>query len=608
MNEQKRNRSIPLTLSQKGILLLSIPLLLQISLVAGLIHLYSRAESEAARAARDSDISALSNKLMVSDYGLIVQIIESLETNSGIELDSIHSDIQLVEENASRLRPLLKDDPEDIERLDRSLSGIKHMAGMAFSVAKDPENAYKPHGEIRKAIFRALRNDTHDIKEIVALTERRKRMLIAKPDEQQAVREQLKALLISGFLLNGITLGLITLFFRRSILGRLDVMLDNTLRLAMQRPLNDPMKGVDELAKLDCAFHEMSDALKKATAEQREIIENARDVICTLTQNDAFATVSSASISVFGYTPDEMLGQRLVNFVPIDDAAVVRDNLNALKKGVGEQTFNCVFARKDEKNIDLTWSVKWSEEAKTMFCVAHDVTERVQAERLRQEVVQMVSHDLRSPLSSIQIAIEMLQHRISQGNYDLQELFDVAERNVVRMTNLTNDLLDMERLEAGMLELNKSQVSISTAFSQACDLVRVSSDKKQIKLAIVPTNVVAFADADRLNQVLVNLLSNAIKFTGNGKTITLCARESSAGIEISVTDEGRGIPDSVIHTIFDRFKQTRSTDSKDSRGAGLGLAICKALVELHSGKIGVQSSVGRGSVFTFTIPAARMPG
>ena len=371
MNEQKRNRSISLTLSQKGILLLSIPIALQVGLVAGLIHLYSRAESEAARAARDSEISALSNRLMVSDYGLIVQIIESLEANAGIELNSMRSDIKLVEENANRLRPLLADDPEDIDRLDHSLSGIRHMAEVAFSVANSPESAFRTHGETRKAIFRALRSDVHDIKQIVALTERRKRMTIANPDEQKTVREQLKVLLISGFVLNGLTLALIVWFFRRSILEKLDAMLHNTLLLAMQRPLNAPMKGDDEFAKLDHAFHEMSDALKKATAEQREIIENARDVICTLTANDAFATVSSASISVFGYTPEEMLGQRLVNFVPIDDAPVLRDNLNALKKGSGAQTFSCLFARKDEKYIDLSWSVKWSEEAKTLFCVAH---------------------------------------------------------------------------------------------------------------------------------------------------------------------------------------------------------------------------------------------
>ena len=233
-----------------------------------------------------------------------------------------------------------------------------------------------------------------------------------------------------------------------------------------------------------------------------------------------------------------------------------------------------------------------------------DVTERVQAERLRQEVVQMVSHDLRSPLSSIGIAVEMLQHRISQGNYDLQELFDVAERNVVRMTNLTNDLLDMERLESGMLELHKSQVSINTAFLQACDLVRVNSDKKQLTLVVAPTSAVVFADADRLNQILVNLLSNAIKFTENGKKITLSAAQTTSNVQLSVADEGRGIPDNFIHTIFDRFKQTRSTDSKESRGAGLGLAICKALVELHGGKIQVQSSIGQGSVFTFTLPLA----
>ncbi len=239
-----------------------------------------------------------------------------------------------------------------------------------------------------------------------------------------------------------------------------------------------------------------------------------------------------------------------------------------------------------------------------MFCVLHDISEQKQAARLRQEVVQMVSHDLRSPLLSIKGIIEMGQAGlIGQLNEQGHKMFAIADRSSNRMLSLINDLLDVERLEAGMLELDKNKVLLAQVFDQSLQTVANLAADKGIKLAARPTDILVVADADRLVQILVNLISNAIKFSAADTSISLSAHLQGSMVKISVKDQGRGIPPEQLETIFDRFQQVQASDSQGRSGSGLGLAICKALVGLHGGEISAESEPGKGSTFSFTIPA-----
>jgi signal transduction histidine kinase len=234
-----------------------------------------------------------------------------------------------------------------------------------------------------------------------------------------------------------------------------------------------------------------------------------------------------------------------------------------------------------------------------------DISERKQAERLQKEVVQMVSHDLRSPLTSIQAVLEMMQDDML-GNFDDKgkKLVAIADRSASRMLTLINDLLDVEKLDAGMLQLNKSQVSLSSIFEQSIQTVVTTANEKSIKIEALATNVMVYADGDRLVQILVNLLSNALKFSPTGAKVVVAARQLPEYVEITVADQGRGIPAHLTKSIFDRFKQVSSQDAKQQHGTGLGLSICKALVELHGGDIRAESEEGKGSTFYFSLPSS----
>ena len=170
---------------------------------------------------------------------------------------------------------------------------------------------------------------------------------------------------------------------------------------------------------------------------------------------------------------------------------------------------------------------------------------------------------------------------------------------------LINDLLDIEKMKGGKLELSVSAVNIAEVFQQSLQSVSMMAAAKKIRLTVVPTNLFVDGDEGRLVQVVVNLLANAVKFTPENENISMSARDQGRMVEVSVRDSGRGIPEDQLSTIFDRFTQVKASDAKQG-GSGLGLAICKALVELHGGKISVESRVGVGTSFSFTIPKAQV--
>jgi len=229
-----------------------------------------------------------------------------------------------------------------------------------------------------------------------------------------------------------------------------------------------------------------------------------------------------------------------------------------------------------------------------------------QAQQSRQEVMQMVSHDLKSPLFSIQLVLEMVESgMVGQLDDKGKNLVSVAGRSATRMVTLISDLLEIEKIQAGMLALDKAEVSLSSVFEQSIQTVAALANEKGIEVESLETNIVLDADSNRLVQVLVNLLSNALKFSPKGTKVTVAAQQLAECVEIKVSDQGRGIPAERAKFIFDRFHQVSSEDAKIQHGTGLGLSICKALVELHGGNIRVESEVGKGSTFIFTLPTAR---
>lgn len=261
------------------------------------------------------------------------------------------------------------------------------------------------------------------------------------------------------------------------------------------------------------------------------------------------------------------------------------------------------------KKEKLLPKVQGADEISHLDTVFHDMADQLErAAKHKQELISMVSHDLRSPLMSVQVSLELIASgALGELQQKMTREINAASRNVKRLIELINDLLDIEKMEAGKLEMYVTEQNVLEMIDESFDSVRGSADKKNITLQKPLIDTKVYADKQRLVQVLVNLLSNAIKFSPEEGEINVEVIDKENETIIKVCDQGPGIPPEQIDKIFDRFQQVSSStqaQEKDRarKGTGLGLAICKAIVEGHEGRLGVESEVGKGSAFWIALP------
>ncbi len=585
---------------------MAVPLICQVLFVGTLIYLQEKAEREAARVEHSKKIADATNALIKDLYDVVSSVKGENLQRSGLESSLYRDAVRDITGQLNSLQGLVKDDPKKSAIVAKSRAASENARRVLTTV----EEAYRSGDPMALAItLRGVRSDLHRLlkgivsSELVSMAQEERAVTEQSPEIQAKMRHQARTyIIIFLFVSVAVTLALAR-FLRNDIMSRLNVLTDNSYRLASRKALQNPLAGDDELAQVDHTFHRMAEAIEEAARKELAIVENAVDVICSLDARATFIAVSPAATRVFGYRPDQLVGSKLAKLVLPEDIDQAFENFQKIIHGQSSPPIETRVQKKDGSIVDILWSAHWSKSEGSMFCVAHDITERKKAERIKQEVLAMVSHDLRTPLATVRGFLEMLEGGLfGDLNERGQHLLTVADRSTLRMLTLIKDLLEIERLEAGMLELHKTTVSLDSVFEHSVQAVQSLSTDKSVSVEIISSSALVEADEDRLVQVVVNLLTNAIKFSSPRGIVQVFANQSKSNAEISVRDQGRGIPRSQIKNIFDRFKQVETTDATEKSGTGLGLAICKALVELHGGTIKVNSEEGQGSTFTFTIP------
>ncbi|MBX9687899.1 MAG: HAMP domain-containing histidine kinase [Candidatus Obscuribacterales bacterium] len=257
------------------------------------------------------------------------------------------------------------------------------------------------------------------------------------------------------------------------------------------------------------------------------------------------------------------------------------------------------------KGEALAEPLSGTDELADLDSVFHKMAESIaRANREKQEFVAMITHDIRSPLTSMLLSMSL----VSEGTLGDQltvkgkDLLERCQGSVNRVVKLINDLLDVEKLEAGMMKMLFENTDFQRVIDNSVETLIQSAEAKQVKIISPKTTALVYADGDRYIQVLVNLLSNAIKYSPEGGKIEITLEEGADYLKLYVQDEGPGIPEANLESVFDRFQQVDSAERKKYGGTGLGLAICKEIVKAHHGEIGVLSKSGEGSKFWFTVP------
>lgn len=249
--------------------------------------------------------------------------------------------------------------------------------------------------------------------------------------------------------------------------------------------------------------------------------------------------------------------------------------------------------------------VRGSDEIAELDGVFHEMAEALlAAEQRKQEFISTTCHDLRSPLANIQVSLALAaKGKYGELNDRGVERFAKAEQSIDRLIQLLNELLDAEKMEAGILELELEEFDLSDAIETSVDSVKTLADNSRVSLNVKETSGCKVnADKARLIRVIVNLLSNAIKFSPAGTDVTVSVQKEGTVYDVRITDQGRGIAPEDREKIFDRFH--RVSENTGPSGIGLGLTICKKIIEAHGGSIGVDSTVGSGSTFWFRLNAS----
>jgi PAS domain S-box-containing protein len=351
--------------------------------------------------------------------------------------------------------------------------------------------------------------------------------------------------------------------------------------------------------------------LKEVERRWGYLLNNVELVVVGLDRNGNVEYVNPFCLELTGYEAAEVIGRPwFETFLPKSQQRPVREVFQELIDQEFHAHYQNPIVTKGGEERMIAWNNTQLRnpqgEAIGTMSIGEDVTERVALDRIKAEFISVVSHELRTPITSIQGALSLLTEGLvpiesSRGH----EVLEIATIGADRLVNLVNDILDLERLESGKIRLTLVPCQAARLMMQAVSLMEVLADQAMVVLKTMPQPYTFLGDGDRLIQVLTNLLSNAIKFSPPGSSVWLGVKqdEASGTLQFWVQDEGRGIPANQLEQIFERFHQVNAKDSRQKGGTGLGLPICRIIIQQHGGTIWAESDEGQaGSRFCFTIP------
>jgi PAS domain S-box-containing protein len=355
----------------------------------------------------------------------------------------------------------------------------------------------------------------------------------------------------------------------------------------------------------------MEEELKASEERYRDLFENANDGIYILDRAGRIVSFNRKAEEITGYTVEEVRGQSytlLVSSGP--ERKKARRAFLKNMRGQPDKT-ELTIIRKDGREVILELSTRpiWQGgQIVGIQGIARDITERKELERLKSDFISTVSHELRTPLTSIKGYVDLvLAGDVGPLTPEQKEFLTIVSQNTTRLTELINDLLEIERLESGRIEFEFDELDLAEVLENVARSLHVNAEQKGLEfLTEIPSGLKVRGDRDRLTQVFLNLLSNAIKYTPAG-TVELRAHQEDDAVVVEVRDTGIGLSESDLQKLFQKFFRSDNPYVRKVGGTGLGLSIAKAIVERHGGTITVTSQLGQGSTFTVRLPALARP-
>lgn len=355
-------------------------------------------------------------------------------------------------------------------------------------------------------------------------------------------------------------------------------------------------------------------ALEQERQERDALLESTGDGICATDARGLCTFVNAAGAQMLGYRPPEIVGKNLhalLHHSRPDGAPLAPDEdplLQTLSTGETQRRDDDAFWRRDGTALPVSViaaPIRTDNGLQGSVITFTNIAERKELETLRDDLNGMIVHDLRTPLTSLLTGLQTLA-LIGPLDAEQREFLELATQGGQTLLGMINDLLDVSKMEAGSIRLEVADLNPSDVIGEALTQVAPVARQNGLKIArhVAPNLPTLRADPDLIRRALINLLGNAVKFTPRGGIVTVAAfqDESEDAVVFAVGDTGEGIPALALQRIFDKFGQVETRKAGHKMSTGLGLTFCKLVAEAHGGRIWVESKLGKGSRFLFTIP------
>ncbi len=609
-----------LRLIHKGLILVSLPLAFELLFVGVLFNLLNQAEQEIARELHARAVVSQINKIMQNIMEIFVGV--GAYTMGRMPLPTLASGYDGAAASLPRqfddLILLLGSEPEK----QSAAMKLRSLFESAIVVINDARIKFE-EGEVGPALklipkLKVMHQEVISrLKELLAEGERQEK---GSQKAQEQLREYVRDYLVAGIICNVALAVILAYLFTTGTARQLRLVMDNTKRLAGGAKLNPPLKGGDEeITRLDQVFHTMAESLKKSQDKERELLANAE--LAEKRVRSIVENMPTGLIIVDLTGVIEMVNPALKSMLNTEDGSSfplgenIKTLSNEFKSFSSEElvehlqnaTMEVEILKSNGDTFPASVSCNQYEtpEGKRLQVHVVDLTDEREIERLKQNFLLLLSHELRSPLTSLTLLLSLVADG-AYGNISDKGVgkLELANRNISRLIKLINDLLDLETAAGGKLTLRFANAHLSSIIEKAVDSVAGPASLKDVKVVVNNTAgaLEIHADEDRLVQVLINLLSNAIRFSPEKSQVVVDCSLKDESLRMSVSDRGQGVPASHQKSIFEPFKQVNPESESAKGGVGMGLALCKMIVEKHGGEIGVMDNEGQGSVFWFEIP------
>jgi two-component system sensor histidine kinase VicK len=365
--------------------------------------------------------------------------------------------------------------------------------------------------------------------------------------------------------------------------------------------------GQDEIGELAITFNNLTKRLQEAQAttegERRKllsVLSYMTDGVIATDRKGRVILINDSAAKLLNVSRETVISQPIVSLLGLEEEYTFEDLLNEQDSVILDYS-----TQEDPYILRGNFSVIQKETGfvNGLITVLHDITEQEKIEMDRREFVANVSHELRTPLTTMRSYLEALADGAWQDPDIAPHFLDVTQTETERMIRLVNALLQLSKLDSSDYQLNQTEVDFIEFFQKIIDRFEMTkSQEVTFKRKLPRYPVYVQIDADKLTQVLDNIISNALKYSPQGGQVTFKLEERSNAIEVSIRDQGMGIPKKNVERIFERFYRVDRARSRKMGGTGLGLAIAKEMITAHGGSIWATSVEGKGTAIHFTLP------